>query len=236
MSEGFFLAVTLTHIMTDGMGLLEIFRRQLQPLSTTQTCDDTTGIQRSEDTIDFSPGVLKTALSMVDEFLPAVLPQSFHIYILKTQYWPAPAPLPMSPTAAKEKLHMVDFGGSGHTLIAGLKSYGKLSKLGSVQPFLHTAGMIALLAAAEHHSTPLDALKTETPMSVGKESLGPPPLGGNFTAIGEFQAAVEQLYSQTLAESTLQYHNYIHSPKGQSDFLSNVGMLRLTPGRPALNF
>ncbi|KAF7597019.1 hypothetical protein BBP40_011385 [Aspergillus hancockii] len=193
--KGYFLAVTLTHILTDGMGLLQIFRRLLRPFSAVHTgSHTTTGIQRSEDTVEFTPRFLPAASSLIHEILAPVLPRSFLKYIGITPYWPAPNPLPMSSTGSKERFLIVDFGRSRDTLVPGLESFGKLSGSGSVQSLLHTAGTVALIAVSEHPFTSLNALKTETPISIRNELLGHPPLGGNFTALGEFQAAVEQLY------------------------------------------
>ncbi|RII07838.1 hypothetical protein CUC08_Gglean008816 [Alternaria sp. MG1] len=164
---------------------------------------------RAEDTMDMCPTYMDAARAIGQEILINSLPACFHVPFRKPSFWPTAEMLDKRPTDCRIRRHRLDFGSSGHTIVAGLKSFGKFSGAGSMQSLIHTACLTALLSATsniEYREPPPTRITTETPIALRAGELGHPPLVGNYTALADFAADIEKLKTQTLHQTTSECH------------------------------
>ncbi|KAK5246686.1 hypothetical protein LTR20_007379 [Exophiala xenobiotica] len=237
--SGCFAALTLCHIITDGMGALHLFRLVFGQSRSEPGLDSQpihTIPPRAEDTITFTPSLFRACMSIIPEILSPLIPTFLQPYVIKQPAFPAPQILPKKPFDCAGKRIKLQFGSTSHSLVPGLRKFGTLTGTGSVQSLLHTASIGALLAAISMASrdNPL-AISTETPISLRNSSLHP-PLGGNFTGLATYETLTAEMGHRTISQLSSDYNTYIHSERGRSEARQRTGMLNFIPDLPSLSF
>lgn len=238
-STGCFVALTLSHVLMDGSGALEFLRLLLQnPKLDSNGKRTEDSWPRAEDTMKICPTYMEAARAIGQEILINSLPVFFQGPFRKPSFWPTADVLGKNPIDCRTQRYRLEYGSSEGTIVAGLRSFGKLSRAGSMQSLIHTACLTALLSATSdftYRKSSPKRITTETPIALRDAELGHPPLFGNYTALADFSADVEQIKSQTLSEIASEYHSYIHSTAGKEAAKRRAGMLGMIPDMPYLS-
>ncbi|KFZ02044.1 hypothetical protein V500_00494 [Pseudogymnoascus sp. VKM F-4518 (FW-2643)] len=235
-SVGCFVALTLSHVLMDGSGALEFLRLLLQePTLNSDGGRAVTSLLQAEETMSMRPTIIEAASAVGQEILVNFLPRNLQGLIRKAPFWPTVDMLVKNPVECKPQRSRLHFGSSRHSIVSGLKNFGKMSGAGSIQSLIHTACLIALLSAtAETQSCRLPSvtINTETPIALRDAELGHPPLLGNYTALADFSATFDEIKTQTVFYVTSKYDSYIHSTAGKEAVKRRSGMLGLIPDLP----
>jgi hypothetical protein len=234
-----FVALTLSHVLMDGSGALEFLRLLLRkPTLTLDGERPVMSLLQAEETMNMRPTIIEAATAIGQEILVNFLPQSLQGHFRKAPFWPTVDMLVKSPVECKPHRYKLHFGSSRHSIVSGLKNFGKMSRAGSIQSLIHTACLIALLSATaetEYCGLPSVTINTETPIALRNAELGHLPLLGNYTALADFSATFDEIKAQTVFHITSKYDSYIHSTAGKEAAKRRSGMLGLLPDLPYLS-
>ncbi|KFY42842.1 hypothetical protein V494_02214 [Pseudogymnoascus sp. VKM F-4513 (FW-928)] len=237
-SDDCFVALTLSHILMDGSGALELLRLLLrESILNSHREIAMISLPQAEETMNMRPTIIEAASTIGQEILVNSLPQNLQGVFRKAPFWPTADMLVKSPVECKPRRYKLQFGSSGHSIVSGLKNFGKTSGAGSIQSLVHTACLIALLSAtaeAQYSGVPSVTINTETPIALRNANLGHPPLLGNYTALADFSTNFDEVKTQTMFHVTSKYDSYIHSTAGKEAAKRRSGMLGLLPDLPYL--
>jgi len=236
---GCYVALTVSHILMDGSGAVELLKVLLDnpgidPISKPAV----TSPPRAEDTMNMSPTYIEAASAIGQEIFVNSLPSFLQGLLRKDPFWPTSEVLGKRPIECTSRRYQVDFGNSRPLITSGLKSFGKLSGAGSIQSLIHTACLIAHLSASagtQYQEVPPGRLDTETPIALRSAELGHPPLLGNYTALANFSANIQEVKRQTILQVTSEYNAIIHSTEGREAAKRRAGMLGWIPDLPYLS-
>jgi hypothetical protein len=180
--DGCFVVLTVSHIIMDGSGALEFLRFLLQEAVLDSTYELLSAPPpRAEDTMNMSPTYTEAASAIAQEILFNSLPSFLKGIAGKAPSWPTADMLRERSLECTARRHQLAFGNTAHSLVGGLKSFGKLSGSGSMQSLIHTACMIAILSASaksDSHKSESTNLTSKTPIALRDTALGHPPIIG----------------------------------------------------------
>lgn len=227
------VALTIHHIVTDGIGALALFEQVMRPPSKTSATSARPRQQplppKAQKTMRIQPSVIGTIRKGACWLLNHRLFSKVTQGLGATKVWP-PANLLKDRPRRPDVGHVsVDFGRDQNRIAERLEALGH--QIGSVNSILHTAAVVALTAAVATGNDTFDTIGTEIPMSLRTEDRNHPRIGGNYTGMVERSIPIAKLRSETIASFTKKTNNYIHSREAKSDARSRVGDFRLMPDR-----
>jgi len=239
---GCFIALTISHIITDGSGVLELFRRIVQNPRNNSPIKKSIGLApRAEDTMNLWPAFIPAAKSLFQEIFIQTVHTLLRAYVRKIPFWPTPSSILAKPVQCKTRRTFLDFEDDKDSMVSGLKRFDVVTGCGTLHSLIPTANLIALLAAIEnsrHAGALLNeepfAITNETPIAFRSEKDDHPPPTGNYTGVGEFSSLASKLKTPIIRDLSTIYGNRIHSPEGRQEALRRTGMLRLIPDFPSI--
>jgi NRPS condensation-like uncharacterized protein len=224
----YYIALTIHHVVADGMGALNLFREILRPPPSTDRPSPKQPLPpKAEKTMRIQPSIAGTIKKGVQFILNHKSSWKVTRGIGVITKWPPPDRLKAPPRRPDVSHFTLDLGNNQDRVAERLEALG--SQIGSVHAVLHTAAVIALVAATSDDI--FDTLSTETPKSLRSEDRTHPQIGGNYTGMIERSISPSTLASHTVASFTKNYHDYIHSSGGESEARSSIGEFRLLPDR-----
>ncbi|KAG9960053.1 hypothetical protein KCU61_g6877, partial [Aureobasidium melanogenum] len=227
------IALTIHHIVTDGMGALTLFEEVMRPPSTIPITSSRPRQQpmppKVHRTMRIQPSIIGTigkgARWILNHRLSSKVTQALGI----TSVWPPSNLLKARPRRPDVSHISVEFGTDQNRIVERLEALGH--QIGTVHSVLHTAAVVALAAAVATVNDTFDTIGTEMPKSLRSEDRNHPRIGGNYTGMVQRSIPLAKLKSETIASFTKKTNSYIHSPEAESDARSRVGEFRLMPDR-----
>ncbi|CAD0090995.1 unnamed protein product [Aureobasidium mustum] len=226
-----YVALTIHHVVTDGMGALKLFEEVIRQPSSVPTTSSQPRQQpmppKAHKTMRIQPSVINTVRKGARWILnhSSKATQRFGA----TSKWPPTNLLKDQPRRPGVSHISVDFSKDQNRIVERLEALGH--QIGTVHSVLHTAAVVALAAAvSDGDKNAFDTIGTETPMSLRSDRKHP-RIGGNYTGLVERSIPISKLKSETIASFTKAMNNYIHSREARSDARSRVGEFRLLPDR-----
>ncbi|KAH0333521.1 hypothetical protein KCU81_g9844, partial [Aureobasidium melanogenum] len=227
------VALTIHHIVTDGMGALALLEQVMHPPSTTSATSARPRQQplppKTQKTMRMQPSVMGTIRKGARWLLNHKMSLKVTQGLGATKVWPPSDLLKDGPRRADVGHISVNFGQDENRIVERLEALGH--QIGSVHSVLHTAAVIALAAAVATGDDTFDTIGTETPMSLRPEARNAPRIGGNYTGMVERSIPIAKLKSETIASFTKKTNNYIHSREAKSDARSRSISLRQSKRR-----
>ncbi|KAK5999655.1 hypothetical protein QM012_005312 [Aureobasidium pullulans] len=228
-----YVALTIHHVITDGMGALGLFEEVMrQPFGVPTTSSQPRPQPmppKAQKTIRVKPSVIGIVRKGARWILNHRLSSKVTHGLGATTKWPPTNLLKDNPRRPDVSYISVDFSKDQNRIVERLEALGH--QIGTVHSVLHTAAVVALAAAFssgnELHT--FDTIGTETPMSL--RSQRHPRIGGNYIGLVERSIPISKLRSETIASFTKDMNDYIHSREARSDARSRVGEFRLLPDR-----
>ncbi len=252
-----YVACTVHHAITDGRGLLHLFRALFA--ADVDALKGEAGAEgestesafppKEEDTLDVRPSYLpliKTAWrELIVKNFPAVLRKPLE----QAPAWPANIKLASPPVQCDIALRVLDLDGSDGEqspasidIVAGLKSLANQIGSKTIHSLLHTACSAALLVV--FHPEPESEqqqqqqhddvrLETLTPVSLRARRLGHPQTTGNYIGSYVFSRPIARVRAASVAQYTRAYHAELASPRGRRDAAGRIGMLAYIPDHAA---
>jgi len=231
LSNTYYVALTVHHVVTDSMGALNLFKEILRqppgfPATRTEPPIPNRSLPpRAEKTLTLHPS-LSMAIKRgtrwaLNHPLSWIVTNSIGAQIK----WPPPSRMKTPPGESDIGYISLDLRRDHERVAERLEALG--DGIGSVHSILHTAAVIALAAAA--HDDVFDTLSTETPKSL--RLGGHPRIGGNYTGLIEKFIPRPKLRAHTVASFTKKFNDYLHSSRAEYDARCNIGEFRLVPDR-----
>jgi hypothetical protein len=177
------LALTMNHVLCDGVGLRNLFGQLLACIMSSVPIPATTNGESAlaptiEDTVDVHLS-WASALSLVcTTILPTLLPRALQ----PRSHWPNPPPLPPQTQPVRAALTQVSA-----PQLAALKAAGKARGVRTLHPILHVASLCALdgaVRAAGGSAAPV-CIRTTLPISLRAAAAGHPAATGNY--VGKYE-------------------------------------------------
>ncbi|KAG9895391.1 hypothetical protein KCU98_g12228, partial [Aureobasidium melanogenum] len=227
------IALTIHHIVTDGMGALALFEEVMRPPSTIPITSSRPRQQpippKAQKTMRIQPSIIGTIREGARWILNHRLSSKVTWALGVTSVWPPSNLLKARPRRLDVSHISVDFGTDQNRIVERIEALGH--QIGTLHSVLHTAAVVALAAAVATGNDTFDTIGTETPKSLRSEDRHHPRIGGNYTGMVERSIPIAKLKSETIASFTKKTNSYIHSPEAESDARSRVGEFRLMPDR-----
>ncbi|CAD0093556.1 unnamed protein product [Aureobasidium vineae] len=235
--NGYFIALTVHHVVTDGIGALRLFEEVMWQPSAVPTTSSRPRLQpmppKAHKTMRIQPSVAGTIRKGARWILKQRSSGSSGKIMRglgAITKWPPPELLKQQPRKPEVSHAAVDFGKDQNKIVERLEALGH--QIGSVHSVLHTAAVVALAAAVSKgvDEDTFDTIGTETPMSLRIEGQHP-RIGGHYMGLTERSTPLSSLRSETIASFTRHMDRYMHSSQAESDARSRVGEFRLMPDR-----
>lgn len=227
------IALTVHHIVTDGMGALTLFEEVMRQPSSVPTTSSQPRQQpmppKAHKTMRIQPSIIGTMRKGARWILNHRLSTKVTHGLGATSKWPSPDLLKDKPRRSDVGHICVDFSKDQNRIVERLEALGH--QIGTVHSVLHTAAVVALAAAVSTEDHTFDTIGTETPVSLRSEGRNHPRIGGNYTGLVERSIPISKLKSETITSFTRDMNKYIHSREAKNDARSRVGEFRLVPDR-----
>jgi hypothetical protein len=172
------LALTMNHVLSDGVGLRNLFGQLLACITSSvpilaAATGESALAPALEDTMDTRASWVSLLRLAYWEILPKLLPRALR----PASCWPNPPPSPPHTRPVRAALAQVSA-----SQLAELKAAGKARGVRTLQPLLHVVSLCALdgaVRAAGARATPV-RIRTTTPMSLRTAAAGHPAATGNY--------------------------------------------------------
>lgn len=238
--DGQFVALTICHLLTDGMGALDLLRRilpngldhsKITPSKPSQLPP------KAEDRIEFYQSKAERR-----KIRQAGSNDRYRLdsFMKDRDAWPTENDI-LERRSSQVKHKSIDFGPNyPGQILDGLKSYYRNTTVpGSVHSVLHTAAVVALAAVGRRPSTltwglgnqSVKLISTETPMSLRSYRLGHPSFGGNYVAPISKSFPTSEFGTCDVGEFTGRYKMDLDLPETNEDARRRVSALQWIPDK-----
>lgn len=227
------IALTVHHIVTDGMGALTLFDEVMRQPSSVPTTSSQPRQQpmppKAHKTMRMQPSIVRTMRKGARWILNHRLSLKVTHGLGASSKWPPSNLLKDQPRRPNVSHISIDFSKDQNRIAERLEALGH--QIGTVNSVLHTAAVVALAAAVRTDDHSFDTIGTEMPMSLRSDRRNHPRIGGNYTGLVERSIPISKLKSETITGFTRDTDKYIHSREAKSDARSRVGEFRFMPDR-----
>jgi hypothetical protein len=216
------LALTMNHVLSDGVGLRNLFGQLLAyitasvPIRVAATGESALA-PAVEDTLDVQ---LSWASALRNVIIPALLPRALR----PPSCWPNPPP--ESPHMRRPRAVLTQVPAPQ---LAALKAAGKARGVRTLQPLLHVASLCALdgaVRAAGGRAAPVQ-IRTTTPMSLRAAAAGHPAATGNY--VGKYDMDYALHGPTAFWELARTYAGALASPAVAQESRKASGVLAFIP-------
>ena len=220
-SDVAYLALTIDHLITDGMGILNLLQALLLPSLSHVKQMRLEDVPRLEKTISLRPSLQQLIPIAYQELFVPNLPKFLRNRLLPQQPWPAKRILrPGTDCSFAQSVFIIDA-----PLVQTLKAVSKRHGVRTLHPTLYFAYLAALWAVFLRNNS--DHFLACTPRSERSTGLGHCAFTGNYTGI--LETPVSFSLTSDFWAITRRFSQYLHSQAGIVASRSGMGMLAFLP-------